>query len=83
VNANILGVVLNEVDFSKSRYSYYQYKGYYYSYSAYYGEGKKKKRSRTNHQPKVNNDLPEEDRVSETNNELKEEVIPPFIFKKE
>jgi len=52
VNANILGVVLNEVDLSKSRYGYYQYKGYYHSYSAYYGTGKKKKRGKSNHRSK-------------------------------
>ncbi|NMC14047.1 MAG: polysaccharide biosynthesis tyrosine autokinase [Chloroflexi bacterium] len=55
VNANILGVVLNEVDFSKSRTSYYQYKGYYYSYSTYYGDRKKKKRRGASQQPKLNN----------------------------
>lgn len=47
VNARLLGVVLNNVDFRKERYYYQYYYRYYYSY---YGEegssGKKKKRSR-------------------------------------
>ena len=29
VGANILGVVLNEVDLHRSRYTYYYYRGYY------------------------------------------------------
>jgi non-specific protein-tyrosine kinase len=45
VGANVLGVVLNEVDFSRSRYAYYHYKGYYYTYQYYYNEqGRKVKR---------------------------------------
>ncbi len=84
VGANMLGVVLNEVDFSKSRYSYYQYKGYYYSYSAYYGEGKKKKRIKTNHQPKAETDTPTAPEIlTEKVDEHTAESIPPFIFKKE
>jgi Mrp family chromosome partitioning ATPase len=35
VGARLLGVVLNEVDVSGSRYKYYRYKGYYYSYHYY------------------------------------------------
>jgi len=42
--ANILGVILNEVDLARSRYSYYQYKGYYYSYRSYYDESGNKVR---------------------------------------
>ena len=38
VGANLLGVILNEVEFRRSRYAYYHYKGYYY---AYYDQGKK------------------------------------------
>ena len=38
VGANVIGVVLNEVDFSRSRYANYQYKGYYYIYNYYYNE---------------------------------------------
>jgi polysaccharide biosynthesis transport protein len=84
VGANMLGVVLNEVDFSKSRYSYYQYKGYYYSYSAYYGDGKKKKKGKTNHQPKIETDTPVESEIlTEKSDEPTAESIPPFIFKKE
>lgn len=82
VNANILGVVLNEVDFSKSRYSYYQYKGYYHSYSAYYGEGKKKKRIRSNNQPKTEKIAPESEATPEQKSQLGGGAIPPFIFKK-
>jgi len=44
--ANILGVILNEVDLARSRYSYYQYKGYYYSYRSYYDESGNKVRRR-------------------------------------
>jgi Mrp family chromosome partitioning ATPase len=84
VGANMLGVVLNEVDFSKSRYSYYQYKGYYYSYSAYYGDGKKKKKTKTNHQPKKETDIPVESEIlTENSDEQTPDSIPPFIFKKE
>jgi len=36
VGANILGVVLNEVDIGASRYRYYRYKGYYYAHSHYF-----------------------------------------------
>jgi non-specific protein-tyrosine kinase len=36
--ANILGIVLNDVDMSRSRYGYYHYKGYYYSYQYYMDE---------------------------------------------
>lgn len=83
VNANILGVVLNEVDFSKSRYSYYQYKGYYYSYSAYYGDGKKKKRVRNTQQPKIEAETLEQDVMPKRNGEPNGETFPPFIFKKD
>jgi hypothetical protein len=40
VGANILGVVLNEVDLGRSRYKYYRYRGYYYSYHYYYEDGR-------------------------------------------
>jgi capsular exopolysaccharide synthesis family protein len=39
VGAKILGVVLNEVDISRSKYAYYQYKGYYVAYDNYFQEG--------------------------------------------
>lgn len=38
VGANLLGVVLNEVDTSRSRYRYYRYEGYHYKYSHYFNE---------------------------------------------
>lgn len=38
VGVNILGVVLNGVEFKRSRYYYYQYKGLYYSYYDQYNE---------------------------------------------
>jgi len=40
VGANLIGVVLNEVDMRRSRYNYGYYKGYYYhyAYGGYYGE---------------------------------------------
>jgi len=45
--ANLFGVVLNDVNFSRSRYSYYHYRGYYYSYHYYSdGSGKKKEKHR-------------------------------------
>ncbi len=45
--ANLFGVVLNDVNFSRSRYSYYHYRGYYYSYHYYTdGSGKKKEKHR-------------------------------------
>ncbi len=48
--ANIFGVVLNEVNLSRSRYSYYHYRGYYYSYHYYADENGKrvKKRAKQN-----------------------------------
>jgi non-specific protein-tyrosine kinase len=36
VGANILGVVLNDVEVNRSRYKYGHYKGYYYSHNKYY-----------------------------------------------
>ena len=44
VGANILGVVLNEVNINRSRYRYYKYKGYYYHYynQGYYTNGSEK-----------------------------------------
>jgi Mrp family chromosome partitioning ATPase len=38
VGAKVMGVVLNEVEFRRSRYQSYHYKGYYYSYQYYYHE---------------------------------------------
>ena len=43
VGANILGVVLNDVELRRSRYKYAYYKGYY-SYHNYYGDKDKKKK---------------------------------------
>jgi non-specific protein-tyrosine kinase len=37
VGANILGVVLNDVEVKRSGYKYAYYRGYYYSYHRYYG----------------------------------------------
>jgi capsular exopolysaccharide synthesis family protein len=37
VGANLLGVVLNEIDVGNSRYSYYN-RGYYQAYQEYYGD---------------------------------------------
>jgi non-specific protein-tyrosine kinase len=36
VGANILGVILNDVEVNRSRYKYAYYKGYYYTYHRYY-----------------------------------------------
>ena len=54
VNANIFGVVLNDVDMQKDNYYYPYYKyysryysRYYYHYGYYYGEDGQKKRVRT------------------------------------
>ncbi|MCX5815328.1 MAG: polysaccharide biosynthesis tyrosine autokinase [Proteobacteria bacterium] len=53
VNANIFGVVLNDVDFQKENYYYPYYKyysryysRYYYHYGNYYGEDGQKKKTR-------------------------------------
>jgi capsular exopolysaccharide synthesis family protein len=46
VGANVLGVVLNEIDLGHSRYGYYRYKGYY-AYQDYYGQdGRKSSRKK-------------------------------------
>lgn len=48
VRANLLGVVLNNIDFGRGDYSYYYYsKYYYYKYDYQYGEDKPKKKSRS------------------------------------
>ncbi|MGB9521788.1 MAG: polysaccharide biosynthesis tyrosine autokinase, partial [Anaerolineales bacterium] len=48
--ANLFGVVLNDVNLNRSRYSYYHYRGYYYSYHYYSDEsGKKKEKHRKPH----------------------------------
>lgn len=40
VGANILGVVLNDVEVKSSRYRYSYYRNYYYTYQNYYGREK-------------------------------------------
>jgi succinoglycan biosynthesis transport protein ExoP len=42
VGANLLGVVLNEIDVGNSRYSYYN-RGYYHAYQEYYGDSAPRK----------------------------------------
>ena len=44
VNANILGVVLNDVENKRARY-YYYYKGHY-TYNYYYGDDGSKRKKR-------------------------------------
>jgi succinoglycan biosynthesis transport protein ExoP len=45
IGANILGVVFNDVELRRSRYSYYYYNnGYYYYYRDYYGSDVRRKR---------------------------------------
>lgn len=39
--ANVIGVVLNNVEISRSSYKYAYYRGYYYTYHKYYGDTKK------------------------------------------
>ncbi|MDD5468999.1 MAG: polysaccharide biosynthesis tyrosine autokinase [Anaerolineales bacterium] len=51
VGANLLGVVMNDVDFGRSKYGYYYYKGYYYHY--YYDEAGRKVRKRVKTEKKV------------------------------
>jgi Mrp family chromosome partitioning ATPase len=46
VGANVLGVVLNEVELRRSRYSYYHYKGLYYSYYEQYEDAPHKTKPR-------------------------------------
>jgi capsular exopolysaccharide synthesis family protein len=48
VNANLLGIVLNEVDLSRRKYYYHYYKGYYYhyAYNEYYGESGSRRSAR-------------------------------------
>jgi polysaccharide biosynthesis transport protein len=41
LGANLLGVVLNEVDLKRSHYYYSHYKGYYHASSDYYHPSKK------------------------------------------
>ncbi|HUF38763.1 MAG TPA: polysaccharide biosynthesis tyrosine autokinase [Anaerolineales bacterium] len=47
--ANILGVVLNDIEHRRSRYQYY-YRGYY-SYDSYYGEQSSRRRGRGKQEP--------------------------------
>jgi len=56
VGANPLGVVLNVVDFSRSRYTYYHYKGYYYTYHYYYDESGNKVKSKKKKMDEVASD---------------------------
>jgi tyrosine-protein kinase len=44
VGAHILGVVLNDVEWKRSRYRYSYYRGYYSTYDMYYGSDSKPKR---------------------------------------
>jgi len=37
VGANVLGVILNDIEINRSGYKYAYYKGYYYTYHRYYG----------------------------------------------
>ncbi len=46
VGANILGVVLNDVEVRSSRYSAYYYSNGYYYYHEFYGKGKKTKKGK-------------------------------------
>jgi capsular exopolysaccharide synthesis family protein len=46
IGAHVLGVVLNDVDLKRSRYSYYYYNNGYYYYNDYYGDGSRKRNSR-------------------------------------
>ncbi|GAB4522573.1 MAG: hypothetical protein Fur0018_04530 [Anaerolineales bacterium] len=51
VGANVIGVVLNEVQVQGFRYRYYSNSYYYYGYHEYYGQdGSKKKKRRPAHQ---------------------------------
>ena len=50
VGGSILGVVLNEVELRRSRYSYYHYKGLYYSYYEQYEEAPQKTKPKNAHQ---------------------------------
>lgn len=47
VGANLLGIVLNDVNMKKSHYRYSYYKNYYHNYGKYYGESSKGKRKKT------------------------------------
>ncbi|RPI82279.1 MAG: polysaccharide biosynthesis tyrosine autokinase [Chloroflexi bacterium] len=47
VGANILGVVLNDVNMKKSRYRYSYYKNYYNNYGKYYGDTASSKQEKT------------------------------------
>jgi non-specific protein-tyrosine kinase len=52
--ANILGIVLNDIEHRRSRYQYY-YRGYY-SYDSYYGEQGDKRRKRRGRREPVGDD---------------------------
>ena len=58
--ANILGVVLNEVNFSHARYNYYHYKGYYYSYHYYEDENGNQIKKRAKHKKEAMSDKSED-----------------------
>ncbi len=49
VGANVLGVVLNEVQTKGFRYRYYSNSYYYYGYHEYYGQAGAEKKSRSQH----------------------------------
>ncbi len=57
VGANILGVVLNDVELKHSGYKYHYYKGYAYSYSHYYSSGEKKNKKSEPSEPIYTNPL--------------------------
>jgi capsular exopolysaccharide synthesis family protein len=44
VGARLLGVVLNDVRFNRSRFSYYNYQNFYYSYAELYGDSSSKEK---------------------------------------
>jgi capsular exopolysaccharide synthesis family protein len=48
VGANIVGIVLNDVELKRSAYKYAFYKGYYYSYHHYYEDEEERGKKRKN-----------------------------------
>jgi capsular exopolysaccharide synthesis family protein len=49
VGANVIGVVLNNVEISRSSYKYAYYRGYYYNYHKYYSDQDKAGETKENH----------------------------------
>jgi succinoglycan biosynthesis transport protein ExoP len=49
VGANVIGVVLNNVEISRSGYKYAYYQGYYYNYHKYYSDSDKANEALQNH----------------------------------